>query len=177
MSAGLAAFLAGDAGNAPSWFTLANTLAVFGAMSPVLLLIIGKRLTTRVEASTSRKTDAEARKTDADAARELIAEARQIMADKEALADAKIERVKADAEVQVERIKRDAERESFETKQRLNRLELDMDRLQHTLSVHIPWDVEAWARIKLMDAEFPQPPPIDPPPLEPPPSWPRPPTH
>jgi hypothetical protein len=168
VTAVLAEFLAGDAAGAPSWFTLANTLAVFGALSPIMLLVIGKRLTTKVDESTSRKTDAEARKTDADAARELIAEARQIMQDKEALADAKIERVKADAEVQVQRIKADAEREGYETRQRLSRLEIDMDRLQHTLSVHIPWDVEAWARIKMLDPNFPQPPSIEPPPAWPP---------
>ncbi len=160
----LGVLLAADAGAAPTWLTLANTLAVFGAMSPILLLIIGKRLTTKVEASTSRKTDAEARKTDADAARELIAEARQIMADKEALADAKIERVKAEAEAQVQRIKADAERESLETKGRLTRLEADLARLQRTLGVHIPWDIEAWARIRAMDPTFPEPPAIESPP-------------
>lgn len=165
---------------APSWLTLTNTLAVFGALSPVLLLIIGKRLTTKVEASTSRKTDAEARKTDADAARELIAEARMIMADKEALAEAKIERVRAEAEMHVQRVRTDSEREHLNARSRLTRLESELDRLQHTLAVHIPWDVEAWARIRIMDPDFPEPPAIDaqqiegapiwqpPPPAEPP---------
>ncbi len=159
-----------DAG-APAWLTLANTLAIVGAFSPILLLIVGKRLTTKVEESSSRKTDAEARKTDADAARELIAEARQIMADKEALAEAKIERVRAEAEVQVERVRAAGERENIETKARLSRLELDLARLQRTLAVHIPWDVEAWARIRLMDPNFPEPPAIDHQMIEAEPAW------
>lgn len=152
---------AGEVGGPPSWLTLTNVLAVVAAVSPILLLVIGKRLTTKVEESSSRKADAEARKTDADAARELIAEARQIMADKEALAEAKIERVRAEAAVQVERVMAKADREAIETKARLSRLEFDLSRLQHTLAVHIPWDVEAWSRIRLMDPNFPEPPAIE----------------
>jgi hypothetical protein len=145
----------------PSWLTLTNVLALFGALSPILLVVIGKRLTSKVDESTSRKTDAEARKTDADAARELIAEARRIMADKEALADAKIERVKAEAANDIEKVRMLAERETSAANTRLSRLELDMARLQHALNVHLPWDVEAWARIKIMDPNFPEPPAIE----------------
>lgn len=162
---------AAEVGGPPAWLTMANSLAIVGALSPILLLIIGKRLTTKVEESSSRKTDAEARKTDADAARELIAEARQIMADKEALAEAKIERVRAEASVQVERVRASAEREAIEAKARLSRLEIDLARLQRTLAVHIPWDVEAWARIRLMDPNFPEPPAIDHQMIEAEPAW------
>lgn len=150
-----------SAAGTPTWLTLANFLAVLGALSPIMLLVLGKRLTTQVEESTSRRTDAEARKTDADAARQLIAEARQIMADKEALADAKIDRVKAESAAEIERVKVAAQRETNEAKMRITRLEDDFARMQRTLAVHIPWDVEAWARIKLMDPSFPEPPPIE----------------
>jgi hypothetical protein len=160
-----------EAGGPPGWLTLTNVLAVVGALSPVILLIIGKRLSTQVEEANSRKTDAEARKTDADAARELIAEARQIMADKEALAEAKIERVRAEAAVQVERVRAHSDREALDAKARLSRLELDLARLQHTLAVHIPWDVEAWSRIRIMDPNFPEPPAIDHQMIEVAPSW------
>lgn len=160
-----------EVASTPSWLTLANSLAIVGALSPVLLLVIGKRLSTKVEESSSRKSDAEARKTDADAARELIAEARQIMADKEALAEAKIERVRAEAAVQVERVRASSEREAIDAKVRLSRLELDLARLQHTLAVHIPWDVEAWSRIRIMDPNFPEPPAIDHQMIEAAPSW------
>lgn len=172
---------AADAGGPPAWLTLSNTLAIVAALSPILLLVIGKRLTTRLEESSSRKTDAEARKTDADAARELIAEARQIMADKEALAEAKIERVRAESAMKVEQVRVVSEREAIAARTRLSRLEIDLARLQRTLAVHIPWDVEAWARIRLLDPNFPEPPAIDhhqmideepswqpPPPIEPP---------
>ena len=155
----------------PAWLTLTNSLAIIGALSPILLVVIGKRLSTQVEASTSRKADAEARKTDADAARELIAEARQIMADKEALAEAKIERVRAEAAMQVERVRSDSEREAIETNGRLSRLEMELGRMQHTLAVHIPWDVEAWSRIRLMDPNFPEPPAIDHQQIESAPMW------
>lgn len=160
-----------EAAGPPSWLTLANTLAVVAALSPILLLIIGKRLTTKVEESSSHKADAEARKTDADTARELIAEARQIMADKEALAEAKIELVRSEASMQVERVQARAEREAIETKARLSRLEFDLSRLQRTLDVHIPWDVEAWSRIRLLDPTFPEPPAIDHQLMEPEPTW------
>jgi multidrug efflux pump subunit AcrA (membrane-fusion protein) len=164
-------WLAAEAVTPPSWLTLPNTLAIIGALSPVVLLVIGKRLSTQVEESNSRKTDAEARKTDADAARELIAEARQIMADKETLAEAKIERVRAEASVQVERVRAQSEREAMEARGRLSRLELDLARLQRTLAVHIPWDVEAWSRIRIMDPNFPEPPAIDHQMIESVPSW------
>lgn len=152
---------AADAGGAPAWLTLTNTLAIVAALSPILLVVIGKRLTTRVEESNSRKTDAEARKTDADAARELIAEARQIMADKEALAEAKIEQVRTESAMKVEQVRVGAEREATAARARLSRLEIDLGRLQRTLAVHIPWDVEAWARIRLLEPNFPEPPAID----------------
>lgn len=161
MMAGGLTLLAADAGTAPTWLTLANVLAVLGAMSPVILLVIGKRLSSRVDDATARKSDAEARKVDADAARQLIAEARQIMADKEALSEAKIEAVRTEAANQIEKVRMTAAQETGEAKLRLNRLESEMDRLKNTLAVHIPWDVQAWSHIRVTDPNWPEPPALD----------------
>lgn len=144
----------------PTWLTLTNALAVLGAVSPIILLIIGKRLSSRVDDATARKTDAEARKADADTARQLIAEARQIMADKQALAESQIERVRAEAATEIQKVRVTAAHETSDAKLRLSRLETEMARLKSTLAVHIPWDVEAWARIKSSDPSFPEPPPL-----------------
>jgi uncharacterized membrane protein YhiD involved in acid resistance len=145
----------------PNWLTLANLLAVMGAVSPIILLIIGKRLSSRVDDATARKSDAEARKTDADAARQLIAEARQIMADKEALSEAKIEAVRTEAANEIEKMRLVAAQETGEAKLRLNRLEAEMVRLKRTLAVHIPWDIEAWSQLRMTNPNFPEPPALD----------------
>ncbi len=156
----MTALLAAAGGN-PDWLTLPNLLAILGAVSPILLLIIGKRLSSRVDDATARKSDAEARKNDADAARQLIAEARQIMADKEALAEAKIDRVRAEASTEIEKVRLTAAQETHAAKARLTRLETEMEHLKRTLSVHIPWDTQAYSQLKTTNPDFPEPPALD----------------
>lgn len=132
--------------------TLTNVLAILGALSPVLLLLLGAYVKRRLDQATVNKTEAETDVAEATAlkvsaehegvvlanAKLLIAEARMVQAEKDAIKDERISQLNV----------------------RVNRMEERFTRMRAALATHGVWDASALVDLRAIKPEYPAPPPV-----------------
>lgn len=130
--------------------TLTNVLAILGAVSPVLLLLLGAYVKRRLDQATVVKTEAEADVQQATAlkvsaehegvvlanAKLLIAEARAVQAEKDAIKDERISQLNS----------------------RVGKMEERFTRMRAALATHGVWDAAALVDLRTMKPEYPEPP-------------------
>lgn len=132
--------------------TLTSMLAIIGAISPILLLILGAYLKRRLDQAAANKTDAEADVASMTAmkigaehdsvvlanAKLLIAEARAVQAEKDAIKDERITQLNS----------------------RVGRMEERFSRMRAALATHGVWDAAALIDLRQIKPEYPEPPPV-----------------
>lgn len=130
--------------------TVGDFLTVIGAISPVILLVLGAYFKRRLDAATAEKTEAEADVAQATAqkvsaesdslvlsnAKLLIAEARAVQAEKDAIKDERISQLNV----------------------RVNRMEERFGRMRAALATHGVWDAAALIDLRTIKPEYPEPP-------------------
>ncbi len=129
---------------------VADILTIMGAISPILLLVLGALFKRKLDKATEVKTHAEADVQQAtalkvDAEREsvvlanaklLIAEARAVQAEKDAIKDERITQLNT----------------------RVGRMEDRFNRMRAALATHGVWDATALVDLRSMKPEYPEPP-------------------